>query len=521
MTAMSAMTGRFAAFFALACYLGVATAHAHVIVPPSGPAIRLDVGKGTLIELERNANTVFVADPAIADVRVKSPRLIYLYGKSPGETSLYAVDGGQNVMLNRQVVVQRDLGRLRAALRELIPAGVIKVMSVDDSIVLTGEVNSSVAAKEARNLGLSFVSNASQLIDRIDVNAPNQVNLRVRVAEVDHSVIKELGINWNALTYPGSFAFGIASGLPVVGAAGTSGVIPQLPSLVHALTTNPVTNTVPLGLAGSGAGLLSSLSPLGPKVDLPGFITRNAGAGGTSTDSGMLGINTGRININSVIDALNQNGLVHILAQPNLTAMSGQTASFLAGGEFPILVPSGPQQVTVQFKKFGVSLAFTPVVLNDGRISLRVRPEVSQISNTGAVQIQGYTIPALSTRRAETTVELGSGQTFAIGGLLQSNIVDTIDKVPGLGDLPILGALFRSNQFQNDESELVILVTPYLVRPVSAPKLAAPTDGYVPPNNYDLFARGRNERPPTSAAPAAVTGPNGGSFVGPAGFVLN
>lgn len=464
----------------LALRFGLATANAQQVIAPSGPPIRLDVGKGTLIELNRSADTVFVADPNVADVRVKAPRLVYLFGKAPGDTSLYAVDADQRVMLSRPVEVQRDIGQIQAALSQLIPGGSVRVRAVNTSLVLSGSVDSSVEAEEVLRLARPFVDSDKQIIDRVTVDAPNQVNLRVRVAEVQHNVVKELGINWDALTFPGSFAFGIATGLPVI----------------------------------------NSLLPTHPPLGATNFLTRNAGVAGTTTDSGVLGLNTARANINGIIDALNQNGLVHILAEPNLTAMSGQTASFLAGGEFPILVPSGPQQVTVQFKQYGVRLSFTPVVLANGRISLRVRPEVSALSAAGAVQFQGYTIPALTTRRAETTVELGSGQTFAIGGLLQNDITNTINKVPALGDLPVLGPLFRSTQFQQNESELIILVTPYLVRPVSDARLQTPLDGYREPTDRDLFLHGRDSRP---AAPAATEplGANGVGMIGPAGFVLN
>lgn len=461
--------------------IGLAPARAQEVVTPSGPPLRLDVGKGTLIELDHNADTVFVADPAIADVRVKTPRLIYLFGKAPGDTSLYAVDGNQHVMLSRPVEVQRDVGQIQAALSQLIPNGKVGVRAVNASLVLSGSVNSSVEAEELLRVARSFVDNDKQIIDRVTVDAPNQVNLRVRVAEVQHNVVKELGINWDAITYPGSFAFGIATGLPV----------------------------------------LNSLLPTHPSLGATSLLTRNAGIAGTTTDSGILGVNTARANINGIIDALNQNGLVHILAEPNLTAMSGQTASFLAGGEFPILVPSGPQQVTVQFKQYGVRLTFTPVVLAGGRISLRVRPEVSALSATGAVQFQGYTIPALTTRRAETTVELGSGQTFAIGGLLQSDITNTINKVPALGDLPVLGPLFRSTQFQHNESELIILVTPYLVHPVSDARLETPLDGYHPPTDRDLFWRGRDGSAVAPQGAPAPLGANGAGMIGPAGFDLN
>lgn len=451
---------------------------AEEIVVPSGPAIRVDVGKGELLRLDRDADTVFVADPDIADVKIKSARLIYIFGKVPGETSLYAVDAEQHIITNKPVVVKRDVGRLQAAIDQLVPDGSVEVRAIDDSLVLSGHVDSPGEAEEARRAARPFVADDKQLINHISVDAPNQVSLQVRVAEVQHNVVKELGINWDALGKVGSLALGFAVGSPVA-VAGTFG--------------GPVN-------------------------------VRNAGVGGT-TDSLIGEFNTPNQHFDSVIDALDQSGLVNILAEPNLTAMSGETASFLAGGEFPIPVPQtqgsagGGTTITVQYKPFGVALAFTPVVLAGGRISLRVRPEVSQLTNTGAVQVNGFSFPSLTTRRAETTIELGSGQTFAIGGLLQNNITDSLNGLPGLKDLPVLGALFRSTQFQRNETELVILVTPYLVRPVSDKRLATPRDGFVPPNDYDMYMRYRQERPSAPGTQPPL-GPNGSAAVGPAGFIL-
>lgn len=461
------------AALALATVTGFLPATAQEAVPTSGPAIRLDVGKGTLLRLDHDADTLFVADPEVADVMVKTPRLVYLYGKAPGETSFYAVDKEQRIIVNKPVVVKRDVSRLQAAIDQLVPEGAVDVRAVDGTLVLSGHVESPGEAEEARRMARTFVTDDKLLINHISIDAPNQVNLRVRLAEVQHNVVKELGINWQAIGNVGKFALGIATGSPVL----------------------------------SGGQ----------------FITRNIGNGGT-TDSGMFGFNTTNVSIDAVIDALDQNGLVNILAEPNLTAVSGETASFLAGGEFPIPVPQtgqgGGTTVTITYKQFGVALAFTPVILAGGRISLRVRPEVSQITTTGQVQIQGFTIPALTTRRAETTIELGSGQTFAIGGLLQNNISDTVNKVPGLNELPVLGPLFRSTHFQRNETELVILVTPYLVRPVSDKRLATPRDGYTPPNDLDMFVRGQNERPSSPEGGQQPAGANGSSVIGPSGFIL-
>jgi pilus assembly protein CpaC len=470
------------ALLALAAGSVVLPSTAQEVVAPSGAPIALEVGKGELLRLDRDADTVFVADPEVADVRVKTARLIYIFGKAPGETSLYAVDAEQHVITNKPVIVKRNIARLQAAIDQMVPDGAVDVKAIDESLVLSGHVDTPGEAEEARRVARNFVSDDKQLINHISVDAPNQVNLRVRIAEVQHNVVKQLGINWDVLSHIGNFAMGIATGSPAV--------------------------------SGLAAG---SATPLN-------FITRNTGVGGT-TDSLFGGFNSGGLNVDSVIDALDQNGLVNILAEPNLTAASGETASFLAGGEFPIPVPqpgsggSAPT-ITITYKPFGVALAFTPVILAGGRISMRVRPEVSQITSNGQVQINGFSIPALTTRRAETTIELGSGQTFAIGGLLQNNITDTVNKVPGLNELPILGALFRSTSFQRNETELVILVTPYLVRPVSDQRLATPRDGFVPPNDYDMYMRDRTERPSAPPGGQSPVGPNGNGVIGPAGFIL-
>ncbi len=210
-----------------------------------------------------------------------------------------------------------------------------------------------------------------------------------------------------------------------------------------------------------------------------------------------------------------------VLAEPNLTALSGETASFLAGGEFPIPVASDDNEIEIEFKEFGISLAFTPTVLSRNRISLRVRPEVSELSDNGAITIGGLTIPALATRRAETTVELGSGQSFAVGGLLSNDVQNTVSKFPGLGDLPVLGTLFRSQRFQTNETELVIMVTPYLVKPVDEPVLASPVDGYEPPNDIERILEGRLHHARLQPGRGAPHGPDKLRLVGPIGFALD
>jgi pilus assembly protein CpaC len=487
------MTRSRSLIFALALALGALgggvparTALAQQVIPTTGEPIQLQVNRGVLIKLDRDADTIFVADPTVADVKVKSPRLVYLFAKAVGETSLYAVDAHQVVVMGRAVLVSRDVARLQVALHQLLPHAEVSVQAVDSTLVLAGQVSSALEAEEAKRLVRPFVTDDKQLVNRIEVTTPNQVNLQVRVAEVSHDVIKELGINWDAVAYNGSKAFGLATG---------SGAV--------------------LGSAFSPS--ITGGTPTGNFNTLP-----TSGLAGATQNSFFFGTNNSSRSLDATVNALNQDGLIKILADPNLTALSGETASFLAGGEFPILLPgtlgSAP---SVDFKPFGVALAFTPVVLDSGRISMRVRPEVSQLTTTGEVEISGNIIPALSTRRAETTVELGSGQTFAIGGLLQNNITDTVSKVPGLGDVPVLGPLFRSTAFQRNESELVILVTPYLVRPVSGKQMANPADGMTPGNEVEHILQGRMAEPAAVPGGPQPVGPDGDRLVGSAGFVLN
>lgn len=444
---------------------GVATTATAAVslVPADGPTVVLEVRKGGLIRLDQPAATVFVADPEICDIQVKSPSLIYLVGKKTGETTLYAVDGEERVLAAMQVSVVHDLNRLQRAVRELHPDIRLEVASVGGAVVLEGDVPTAAVAEDVRRLAAQFVNDEGELVNRLAVTAPTQVNLRVRVAEMSRDTQKQLGFNWDAVGRFGSFSLGLATFNP--------------------FSTNVVTDMI----------------------------------GGS--------VSTGNLDANVLIDALNQEGLISILAEPNLTALTGETASFLAGGEFPILVPQGEDRVTVEFKKFGVSLAFTPTLLSPSRISLNVRPEVSQLSNDGAVSIPvaggTLSVPALTVRRAETTVELGSGQSFAIAGLLQNNVSHDVQKFPGLGDIPILGALFRSTRFQRNESELVIIITPYVVRPAPGPGLALPNDGYAPPSDGRQVTHGGMYRRQAQKGARSVVGPDGTRVRGPAGFILD
>ena len=417
---------------------------------PADQALSLEVNKGTVVRLRGPASTVFVADPEICDIQMKSPRLVYLMGKKPGQTTMVAADANENVLANIGVTVQHNLSRLESAVRSLYPDLDLKMFSVEGALVLEGMVEDAAVSANIRDFATSMIGKDGKIINRMGVNAPTQVSLRVRVAEISRDVEKQLGINWSVI-YQGSGLNFLFS------------------------TVNPV------------AGALA--------------------------DKLILGGSTGGWDLNALIDLLEDEGLVSLLAEPNLTALSGETASFLAGGEFPILVPQGDNQITIEYKKFGVSLAFTPTIVGNERINLNVRPEVSRRSQEGAVSLPiGFTdtvqVPALQTRRAETTVELGSGQSFAIAGLLSNDSAHDIRKFPGLSDIPIIGRLFTSDRFLRKETELVIIVTPYVVRPVSG-KLAAPTDGFAPPNDLErIFPGGAWKRNPQAGPPSEVL-PNG------------
>jgi pilus assembly protein CpaC len=439
-------------------------------VPATGSPIVLEAGKGTLIRLPRPAATVFIANPEVADVQVKSPSLIYVSAKAPGDTVVYAVDTDDNVLLHAPVRVDHDLSRLRQSIHALMPGEHIDVNSVQGSLVLSGNVSSAGRAERARALASALTADVKggQVVNQMSVAIPNQVSLRVKIAEVDRSVLKALGVNWNAAVSADSFrhtTFGL-------------------------LTNNPVTSQ---------------------QI--------------TNQNTFRFGLITPSAQINTTLDALGQEGLITTLAQPNLTTTNGQTASFLAGGEFPVPIASntgtgGGTTVTVEFKKYGVQLAFTPTIIDANHLSLRIRPEVSQLTSVGAVQTAGFTIPALTVRSADTTVELGSGQSFALGGLLQNNTQQDVSKIPWLGDIPILGQLFRSDRFQRNESELIIIVTPYLVQP-STVALAAPTDGFDAPHDSQRLLNGENYRQGLPGSPRGPLPPGGQGLIGPVGFRLD
>lgn len=464
---------RFNALAAVAATALVATlgtpiaspAHAQTVARPQPTNnLTLSVGRGQLINLPRSMTDLFVANDAIADVQVRSSRALYVFGKAAGETTVYATDSAGNVVFSATVRVGTNLNSVSAMLDLAMPEATIAVTPMNGLVLLTGTVASPSDVQEAQSLVQAFVGEETQVVSRLRTATPLQVNLQVRIAEVSRSVVRDIGMNLLTRDTTGGFQFGVAQGRTgAITTDETTGAITGFQGIANATT---------LGLAGNLLGL----------------------------------------DIGSALDLAETEGLVTTLAEPNLTALSGETASFLAGGEFPIPIAQGLGSVSIEYKQFGVSLAFTPVVLANGRISMRVRPEVSELSDNGAITLNGFTVPALTTRRAETTVELGSGQSFMIAGLLQNSHNSTVDRAPGLGDVPILGALFRSNRWRRQETELVIVVTPYLVQPVSANQIALPTDGYRSPSTVERVLLGRTSggesgatRPgPTMAPPTTV-----------------
>ena len=478
----------------------------------NGKVVVLSIGRGEQINLPVGVSDVVVSSPNIADVDVRSPRQLYIFGKSAGETTVYATDAAGRTVYTATVRVGQYLNSIDQMLQLAMPEADITVTTMSGIVLLTGTVAQPEDIAEAENLVRLLVGDRQtdgdpvRVVSRLKTAVPQQVNLQVRIAEVSRSLAKEIASNFTSRDNDGNgLVFGIGRGRNVgtIGDINTSGM-PRIDAS---------------SLYGLPAGSL--FLPFNPANGQ--FVT-----GGTQyTFSNPAGSNVvnlaGKlfgIDIAAAFDLAERAGLSSTLAQPNLTTISGESAEFLAGGQFPIPVADNFGSVSVQFRDFGVSLKYTPTVQADGRILLRVRPEVSDISSQGAVRIAGTEIPAITTRMAETTVELGSGQSFMIAGLLSNSANTSIDKYPGLGDVPVLGALFKSNGWRRNETELVIVVTPYLVKPVSESEIKLPTDGYNTPADLERIllnktastTNGNLERPMPTVAPENVKGPEFGTM---------
>ncbi|HEY1606207.1 MAG TPA: type II and III secretion system protein family protein [Allosphingosinicella sp.] len=465
----------------------LATAPAPLMAAPYAAPVRpatdltLSVGTGEMVRLPLPISDLFVADDKVADVQVRSPNQIYVFGKGPGVTTVFATDKQGRTVYSANVHVGSNMADVGSVIRAAMPESQIQVQTFNGIVVLSGAVASPADVEQATEIVQGVVGKDVQVISRLKTATPLQVMLQVKVAEVSRSLVKSIGLNLLSRDHSGGFLFGVGQG--------------------NAGTISTITGTTPDPTTGAAPGSTA--------------YTFNNAAGSTSL--GFAGHILG-LDLLSTLDLAENDGRAHTLAEPTLTALSGETASFLAGGEFPIATTNGLSGTSIEYKQYGVSLAFTPTVLEGGRISMRVRPEVSQLSDQGAIVLNGFKIPALTTRRTETTVELGSGQSFMIAGLLSNTSANTTNKAPFLGSLPIIGALFKSNNFQRNETELVIVVTPYLVRPANANDIALPTDGYRAPGTLErVFTntaehRTGEQRPKPSVVPSQQAAPAVGTI---------
>lgn len=414
--------------------------NAQDIQPGSKGSLDLALSEGKVLHFSAPVESVLVADPAVADLQVVSAGVIYVFGKTPGQTSLIALGANGREIAALGVNVNSGTRAVIQPLKALHPKTTARVEASGNRLIANGTLGSVAEATDLNALLGSEGQNFQSALNSTTYAGAAQVNIRVRFAEVSRTELLRYGVNWSALFNNGTFSFGLITG---------------------------------------------------------GALAADAASGASNVIS--AGLHSGNLNIDTLLEALQSNGILEILAEPNITAMTGQTASFLAGGEVAIPVPVNRDVVGIEYKPFGVSLTFTPTLLPNGRIALQVRPEVSSLMGN-TVEFGAFRVPSFRVRRADTRVEVGSGQTFAIAGLFQRESSQDMDKLPLLGDVPILGNLFRSKRFQRNETELVILITPYLVEPVRARTLATPLDA-------------QNAAPATASA-----GPrSGGKF----GFYMN
>ena len=438
-----------------------------------GPSVKmrflaLGVGKSMIVDLPRDVKDVLVADPKIANAVVRSSQRAYIIGAAVGQTNVVFFDADGQQVAAYDIAVKRDLNGVRAALRQSMPG--IQIEGVGDSVLLTGSVSSPVEAQQAGEIAARLVGGAERVVNSIVVRGRDQVMLKVTVAEVRRDVVKQMGIDLSASMNVGN-------------------------TIVRFNNNNPFTaNSAPL-VPGNGLGITSGSMP----------------------------------SVQAVLRAMETAGVVRTLAEPNLTAISGESATFISGGEFPIPTGVTCQTTTsggigqcvqtVSFKKFGISLNFTPVVLSEGRISLRVMTEVSEVSTENSLTggQNGTTIPSIKTRRAETTLEIPSGGSMAMAGLIQEQTKQAVNGLPGLDQLPVLGALFRSQDFVNNQTELMVLVTPYVVRAVAQKELSRPDDGFAPASDSQSTLLARINRIYGLVARVDTIGATQGNF----GFIID
>lgn len=444
-----------------------------VTLDQSTRKISVDVRKSVIVKSATPITRVSIASEGIADYLLLSPNQIYLTGKKPGITNMTLWKGEDKIAAVYDIEVAPEISRIKAQLQRILPEEKgIRVNASHDALTLSGTVSNAVSQTHALTIAEAFTTGKDQkIINLLQISGVQQVMLEVRVTEMTRSLVRRLTNNF---------------------------VVSNNGSIGGSLVGNLVSVKDFVGNGNQGAATLNFSNALNSFFHI---------AAGTTTWTQFL-------------DALKEEGLVRILAEPTLITQSGQAASFLAGGEFPIPVPQGLGTVAIEYKQFGVQLSFTPTVMADGLISMKVNPEVSQLDFTTAVSIQGISVPGLTTRRVSTMVELADGQSFAVAGLLQDTVRDTSTKLPFLGELPVLGPLFRSTSYQRNETELVIIVTPHLVKPLNMAKIKLPTDDYVDPSDCEFYLKGflQGQAPAPPASPVALGEKSG--FEGEFGHAL-
>ena len=458
--------------------LPVETQGASLVGAGGGSTVRVDLasggasqdlslprGKSAIVELPVDVRDVLITNPAVADAVLRTPRRIYVLGLASGQTDAILFDASGRRILSLNIRVDADGGALAATINRVIPGARVKVESIGDSVILTGMVQNPIDAERAGQIAARYVAKPEQVLNMLSVAGKDQVMLKVRIVEVQRSVIKQLGVNLNAVLQQGS-------------------------------------GSITLGQAAN--------------FSINGTLPGGASIGGTYAEGGD--------SLTGSIRAFERVGLVRTLAEPNLTAVSGEAARFLAGGEYPVPVnqDNSSGSVTVEYKPFGVGLAFTPVVMSGGRISLKISTEISELTTQGAFTLGGgssntsLTIPALTVRRAETSVELPSGGSMMIAGLIQQQTRENLDALPGVGGLPVLGSLFRSRDYLSGDTEMVVLVTAYLVDPNNPNAFQTPADGLRFANDAETILMGKLNKS-VQAPPGANAGR---TWQGPIGYVI-
>lgn len=486
---------------AMAAPIGDQIPRIYLTADQGAASIEIARGKSAIIELPSDVRDLLVTNPVVADAVLRDKRRIYVVGLAEGVTDAAFFDAAGRRILSVAIKVTQPVDNLADTLRRVLPEARIQVQAVRDSVVLSGTARTPAEAEAAGRIAAQFVGGADKVLNMVGVTGKDQVMLQVRIVEVQRSAIKQLGVDMNAVlgqVGETQYKFGFS---PTYGVNG---------ALLGGMTGGWQTDT-------TKQPQVMRYNPITGEWDLPA-VDRQSDIATIQNTAGSPGLNSGK----AMIQAFERVGLVRTLAEPNLTAVSGEKGNFLVGGEFP--VPTGSDdngRVAIEFKPYGVGLGYTPVVMSGGRISLKISTEVSELSSLGAFSLASggtasVTVPGLTVRRAETTVELPSGGSFMIAGLLQQTTRQTIDALPGMTSMPILGTLFRSRDYLNGETELVIIVTPYIVDPTKPQNLQTPADGLRIASDMSTVLLGRINQV-VKAPPGATAGR---AYQGPVGYVI-